>query len=173
MIFLSGVHGVGKSYFCNLVLNRLGIKSYSASTLISSRRKRGFSADKLIPDIDENQFMLIEAIGELRSQGHEFILDGHFCLLNEVGEITRISSDTYTSLSPDAIILLTEKPETIADRRLHRDGVRQAVVEIDKFQMAEKQYAEEISALLRIPLVVSNGSNDLEYVIEFIRAGGK
>lgn len=172
MVFLSGVHGVGKSYFCNLVLEQLGIKSYSASALITARRNKGFSADKLVPDIDENQLLLIEAISELRSQGREFILDGHFCLLNEVGEITRIPSDTYTSLCPDAIILLTEKPEIIVERRLQRDGVRQDVVEIETFQEAENQYAEEISTLLRIPLVVSKGPEDLERIIEFIRTGG-
>lgn len=32
MIFVSGVHGVGKSYFCNLVKESAGIETYSAST---------------------------------------------------------------------------------------------------------------------------------------------
>ena len=59
MIFISGVHGVGKSYFCNIVKDRTGIESYSASKLITERKKQGFPASKLIPDIDENQQYLL------------------------------------------------------------------------------------------------------------------
>ena len=55
MIFISGVHGVGKTYFCNKVSQELGIKTYSASMLITEKKKKDFSADKLIPDIDVNQ----------------------------------------------------------------------------------------------------------------------
>ena len=39
MIFVSGVHAVGKTYFCNIVKERLGIKIYSSSQLIAERRK--------------------------------------------------------------------------------------------------------------------------------------
>lgn len=42
---------------------------------------------------------------------------------NESAEITRIPIDTYMLLKPDVIILLTEKAEIIADRRLQRDNV--------------------------------------------------
>ncbi len=173
MIFLSGIHGVGKSYFCDMALQQLGIKSYSASKLITERRKKGFSADKFVPDINDNQPMLIEAIHTLRQEGNEFILDGHFCLLNEVDEITRIPQDTYISLNPDMIVLLTEKPEVIADRRLQRDGIQQNINEISAFQNAERQYASEVSALLHIPLIVSEGSADLERVMGLIKTGGQ
>lgn len=90
MIFVSGIHGVGKTYFCNMVKDKLGINNYSASQLIAGRREKGFSADKFVSDIDDNQVLLLNAINELRQTGEEFILDGHFCLLNEEGVITRI-----------------------------------------------------------------------------------
>lgn len=61
MIFVSGIHGVGKTYFCNLIKEKLGIESYSASHLIADRRNKGFSADKCVSDIDDNQsFLFIE-----------------------------------------------------------------------------------------------------------------
>ncbi len=37
MIFVSGIHGVGKTYFCNMIKDKLGIKNYSASQLIAGR----------------------------------------------------------------------------------------------------------------------------------------
>lgn len=123
MIFISGVHGVGKSYFCNMVKAETGIESYSASTLITQKKHSDFSKDKLIPDIDDNQQYLLQAVNELKASEQNFILDGHFCLLNAAGEITRIPYDTFTSLKPDAITLLMEKSEVIVARRKDRDGI--------------------------------------------------
>lgn len=168
MIFISGVHGVGKTYFCNEVRERLGIDSFSASSLISSKKQKGFPANKLIPDIDINQQYLLAAIEDLRSAGNEFILDGHFCLLNGEGTITRIGFDTFLSLKPDAIILLTESPEIIAKRRKERDGVEPAVSAIAAFQDAERSYAKEVSARLAVPFFLSTGHQDLDAALEFI-----
>ncbi len=46
MIFISGVHGVGKSYFCDMVKKATGIESYSASTLITQKKHPGFARKK-------------------------------------------------------------------------------------------------------------------------------
>ncbi len=51
MIFISGVHGVGKGYFCNLVNKELGIESYTASDLISKGKDIDFDSNKLVSDI--------------------------------------------------------------------------------------------------------------------------
>ena len=169
MIFISGVHGVGKSYFCNLVKESTGIDCFSASTLIRERKKQGFPADKRVADIDENQLYLLAAVDDLRSNLGEFLLDGHFCLLNTEGVITRISLDTFTTLKPEAIILLTEEPEIIAKRRQERDGVDHKASDIKAFQDEEVKYAKEVSELLQVPLKISTGSNDIENTVEFIR----
>ena len=46
MVFVSGVHGVGKSYFCDILKKRLNISSHTASSLITERKKARFSTDK-------------------------------------------------------------------------------------------------------------------------------
>lgn len=171
VIFVSGIHGVGKTYFCNMMKKRLNVESYSASQLIASRRNERFSENKLVSDIDDNQDLLVAAIDELRKAGKEFILDGHFCLLNESGEITRIPVNTYMLLKPDVIILLTEKPEIIADRRLQRDNVCQGISEIAVFQEEEECYAKEIAERLEVTLVISRGKNDIDKIVDFIKGG--
>ena len=169
MIFISGVHGVGKSYFCNLVKEATGIECYSASSLIKERKQQGFPADKRVADIDANQLHLLAAVEDLRARLGEFLLDGHFCLLNTDGIITRISLDTFTTLKPEAIILLTEDPEVIAKRRKDRDGVEHKASDIKAFQDEEIKYATEVAELLQVPLKISNGSNDIDSTIEFVR----
>lgn len=172
MIFVSGIHGVGKTYFCEMTRERLGIKSFPASELIAERKKQGFSPNKLVTDIGENQRFLLDAIECLRRDEGEFILDGHFCLLDGQGQITRIQPDTYAMLNPDLMVLLTEEPAIIAERRLKRDGVKQVTSEIQAFQEEERRYAEEISDWLNVPLIVSKGANDLERVVKLIEKKG-
>ena len=145
MIFVSGVHGVGTSYFCKLVKDSVGIETYSASALISAKKRSGFAKDKPIPDIDENQQFLLWAVDELRTLYQNFILDGHFCLLNASGEVQRVPYDTFAMLKPDAIVLLTENPEIIASRRKRRDGIEVAIESIKYFQREERLYANEVA----------------------------
>ncbi len=170
MIFISGIHAVGKGYFCDLVNKELGIKAYSASDLIAKARNSGFSSDKLVANIEENQQYLLSAVQELRKTGMNFILDGHFCLINkETGEPERISLETFTTLMPEAIVLLTEKPEFIVERRKIRDGIDETPEYVEQFQNLEKQYAEEVANLLNAKLFISTGVADLESAIDFLR----
>lgn len=170
MIFISGVHGVGKSYFCNMVKQAININAYSASTLISEKKKSCFSSDKLIPDINDNQQYLLQAVEELRAAEGNFILDGHFCLLNAEGNVQRIVFDTFTTLKPEAILLLTEEPKTIAERRQSRDNREVSVESIKEFQDSEETYAKEVAEAIGAKLFISKGSSDLEKAIEFIKS---
>lgn len=138
MIFVSGVHGVGKSYFCNLAKEFAGIETYSANALIATKKRSGFTKNKPIPDIDENQQFLLWAVDELRTLCQNFILDGHFCLLNASGKVQRIPYGTFAMLKPDAIVLLTENSEIIASRRRKRDGIEASVESIEYFQREER-----------------------------------
>jgi adenylate kinase len=170
MIFISGVHGVGKSHFCDKVKTELGVATFSASSLISKQKHVGFTSDKLIPDIDDNQKYLLMAVYELNASTPAYLLDGHFCLLNAAGQVTRISEDTFIALHPDAIVLLTEKPVVIADRRKQRDSINHDVDEIRRFQEEEVAYATEVAEMLGIRLKVSTGMDDLDNTLSFIRA---
>ena len=170
MIFVSGVHGVGKSYFCNLVKELTGIETYSACTLIAEKKQSGFAKDKLIPDIDDNQQFLLLAVNELKASGRDFILDGHFCLLNASNKVQRISYDTFAMLKPDAIVLLTENPEIIVSRRRKRDGIEIAVESVENFQREERLYADEVAKNIGAKLFISKGTDDIMQAINFIKS---
>lgn len=169
MIFLSGIHGVGKSYFCEQLKRKIDIETYTASELISAEKDELFSSDKHNKDIADNQQYLLNAVRKLDSKEGKYLLDGHFCLLNENGQITRINSDTFINLSPNAIILLTEVPEVIVERRKARDNVNCNVDEITAFQNEEIAYAKEVAKLLSVKLIISHGADDLNAIVDFIR----
>jgi len=170
MIFVSGIHGVGKSYFCNLVKEATSIEIYSASSLITDKKQSGFAKDKLIHDIDDNQNFLLLAVDELKTSGKNFILDGHFCILNSSGQVQRISYDIFEILKPDAIVLLIEDPRIIVSRRKKRDGIEVTVESVECFQREEWLYANEVAKRIGAKLFVSKGTEGLAQVINFIKS---
>lgn len=72
MIFISGVHGVGKTYFSNLVKSELHINSYTAGELIEKSRNLNFNENKQVSDIQGNQTYLIHAIKMLQQTKEKF-----------------------------------------------------------------------------------------------------
>lgn len=169
MIFISGVHGVGKSYFCKELKAATGIESYVSSKLIGEMKNVSFETDKKTGDIDDNQNYLLEAVEKLKELNPYFVLDGHFCLLDKEGTITRIPEQTFIDLQPEAIVLLTEDVEIIAKRRMDRDGIEIDLEETQKFQDAEITYATEIAQKLGVPIKISAESDDFQSIIDFIK----
>lgn len=168
VIFISGVHGVGKSYFCKKLKEMAGIESYISSQLIEQKKKVSFASDKKTTDIENNQNYLLVAVEELKERNSLFVLDGHFCLWDKEGNITRISEKVFTDLKPDAIVLLVEKPEIIVERRRKRDGIEIDFNQTCKFQEAEITYAKEIAKKLNVPLKILRGTEDVQSTIAFI-----
>lgn len=168
MIFIGGVHGVGKSYFCDRVKHKLGLNAYTASELISERKKEEFTSNKRVCEIDVNQDYLLEAIKILSTTESEFMLDGHFCLLNKNGEVQRIPLVTFTQLSPRAIIVLYDSMESIIERLNKRDGIDYESSAIEVFQKEELIYSQEVSQVLNVPYIAVNNKSFSDEVYHFI-----
>ena len=168
MIFISGVHGVGKSFFSEKIKEEYGLNTYMASRLISDYKNCDFQPNKKVSNIIDNQKMLLLAIEEKSEKERTFLLDGHFCLIDNNNNITRIELNTFEDLQLDAIVLLTEEPHIIACRRKNRDGISIDTTSIKEFQEEEIKYAIEVAERLHIPLFISRGTIDIENAIRFI-----
>jgi len=94
IIFIGGIHGVGKSTLRKKITNVMDIQSYSASSLIKSVSDLNFPSDKKIKGINKNQDLLIDAVDKYIDPNRYCLLDGHFCLLNQNGDkkTTRVTS---------------------------------------------------------------------------------
>jgi len=88
-----------------------------------------------------------------------------FCPLNAEGKVTRIPANTFTTLKPKAIILLTEDSSVIASRWKERDGRDVSVQGIEEFQTEEKKYALEIAHEIDAQLFISKSADDLDNAI--------
>lgn len=168
MIFLAGIHGVGKDVFSKEIEEKTGIKSYSASELIQEQGNISFNANKRANNISKNQDYLVEAIRNKNLSGR-YILNGHFCLINSNGEVERIPIETFLQLKPKKIIILIEEPEIIVKRRLLRDKIESSVEETKKFQDEEIIYGKEVAKTLDIPICILDEKKEIKQVIDFIK----
>lgn len=160
VVFVAGVHGVGKTYLCERFAAQNGIMHSSASSLIRSELKSAnWESNKLVSDIDANQVALTKAVNRLTENHVKLLLDGHFVLKGPDGLLIEVDENTFKELSLSAIALIEAAPDTVRDRLLSRDKNSEAG-DISTFLKAEKERAIHISNLLNIPLLILNQPSD-------------
>lgn len=154
MIFVSGIHGIGKSYYCKYLGERLGVAAYSASTLINQNGVIQYSGYKKVNHILENQEYLIKAIKEKNQGNEKYLLDGHTCLINSKGRVIRIPYTTFEKIGMQAMIVLYGNIDWTYERIKEREK-NVNWIEKDKLrhlQLEEIYYAEYIASSLSLPL---------------------
>jgi len=153
VIFLAGVHGVGKGFLGTPVANSMGITHLTASQLI--REEKGQSTwgnDKKTSDLDDNQLALIRAIAQRRLIHPSILLDGHFVLRNAQGVLTPLATSVFKGLRLTGVILLTEEENVIAKRLALRDKGMPDVHAISELAAAELNHAQGVCTELELPL---------------------
>jgi adenylate kinase len=168
VIFVGGVHGVGKSTCCGQVAQLAGCLHFAASEIIRSERAHAIaSAGKLVADVDGNQRLLIRGFRTLRQETGTtpILLDGHFAMRDGLGEIQPVSVDVFRSLEIDQVVCLVDDASAIAVRIRQRDGAAPANREIADLQDAELRHARLVAAALAVPFTLLQGGN----VESFIR----
>jgi adenylate kinase len=169
LIFIGGVHGVGKTTICNELKSIFQIPIYSASSIIAGLKNQNFPLNKLIPDIDINQALLIEGLNDIKSREQIFILDGHFCLINESRTISKIPATVFQQINPIACIVVSDIVNKIAERLKIRDNIDYEPAFIERFQEEEINHAIFLSRYLKIPYFeYNNGSNSIVNLRNFI-----
>lgn len=161
MIFLGGVHGVGKSSMCSEAVQRIGLTVFGASAIIRAERQvPSVDSRTAVRDVRGNQELLIEGVRKrvLGSSGH-FVLDGHFALRTLDGAIERIDPAVFVALGIDHLICVQDDPQAIAARLLDRDGAIHAWDEIAALQSEELDHAEYVSGELKIQFDVIQAFN--------------
>lgn len=168
MIFVAGIHGVGKSYFANKIKQDINIDFYDASRLIEEEKKITFSKDKKVKDADLNQEYLVNAVNRLRCKQNDFLLNGHFSLIDDKGDIVCLDYLVIKMLAPQKIILLEEDVDIVSKRRLERDGIELSNTFIKHFLETERKCAYGFAEENNIPILIINARKDYERGKAFI-----
>lgn len=173
VIFLAGVHGVGKGFLGAPVAKLLGMDHLTASQLIQQEKGRAtWTEEKRVAEVDDNQLALIRAITRLHVSGKRILLDGHFVLRDSIGNLTKLSSDVFAQLHLTGAIVLTEDAEIISHRIAERDSVETNAETIVELAAAEALHAENVCLKLQIPLITIHSPDEvtlMEAVTELLK----
>lgn len=154
VIFLAGVHGVGKGFLGIPVANSMSITHLTASQLIREEKGQAtWGNDKKTSDLDDNQLALIRAVAQRRLTHPGILLDGHFVLRNAQGVLTPLATSAFKELRLTGVILLTEEENVIASRLALRDKRMPDIQAISKLAAAEVTHAQAVCTELELPLV--------------------
>ena len=156
IIFVAGVHGVGKTTACAYAVRSLGLAHYSASDLIKSEKINSIPEQgKTVSDVEGNQALLIRGANKacLKHQGR-IILDGHFTLMKTDERIEAVAVDVFRSLSLNGVVVYHDDPAAIAERLHRRDGERYRIEVIARQQDSELAHAQFIATELDLPIEI-------------------
>lgn len=158
VIFIGGIHGVGKSTICQHVCRELNMEYLSASEVLKWEDINEDVKNKKVENIPFTQNRLITGLKNVLQEDKNYLLDGHYCLLNENNEVEKISLGTFNQINPIALVLILGDVKEIKNRLETRDNKPYEYELLDRLQNSELAYAKVLSQFLNIPLHI--GKND-------------
>ena len=154
IIFIGGIHGVGKSTVCTEICKEGIITSLSASDLIKWSEMNDDPKNKNVANVQDTQDKLIAGLNNIKDVDHNYLLDGHFCLLGRNDEISQVPLSLFQSISPKFLCLITGDVDEINRNMVKRDGKSYNIELLAKMQDEEIKHATFISDILGVPLIV-------------------
>lgn len=154
--FIGGIHGVGKSTICANICEQTKIHYLSASELIKWKEINSDLYNKKVINIPGTQDRLINGLKLTVQSDKNYLLDGHFCLLDSTGIITPVSVEIFKAMKPTSLHVVTGEIYEIKRRLEERDAKSYDVDLLRELQEKEIEHAKKIAALLAVNL--STGS---------------
>ena len=172
VVFIGGVHGVGKSTICQHICRELNMEYLSASELLKWKDINEDEKNKKVEDIPFTQNRLITGLKNRLQEDKSYLLDGHYCLLNKDNEVVNISLDTFNQINPITLILILGNVKEIKKRLENRDNKPYEYELLEHLQNSELTYAKFLSEVLNLPLYIGKSDdyvNILDSLYETIK----
>ncbi|MCH5689828.1 ATP-binding protein [Niabella sp. W65] len=151
IIFIGGIHGVGKGTLCKRVCDDLNLRHLSASEVLKWEEISA-KENKLVKDFTLTQDRLITNLQQIVKENERYVLDGHYCLLNKNNVPEKIDFGTFRTLDPFAFIIVVDDVQEVK-RLENRDSREYDFALLFKFQELEIQYSKELAEQLNKPHV--------------------
>jgi adenylate kinase len=172
IVFIAGIHGVGKGSTCSKIVDDEIFFHRSASSIIKAEKASAISANsKRVVDVADNQRLLLAGISRFRASKGTLLLDGHFTLISKDGTLVEIPMDVFTSLELSQIVMIVDDPVEISKRLESRDGCKVDVDFIREHQFREERHGRSVAALLGVPFSLV-GAFDSENLLNSCQALG-
>lgn len=154
LLFVGGIHGVGKTTMCRTACVDLGLVYLSAGELIKQNKARraevDLDLDKRVFDVNSNQDALTLELDSIARPGKSYLLDGHFTLFGSQDQVERVPPGVFQKIRPRALIVITDDPVEISKRLLARDARSYDPTLLARMQHTEIQHALSVAGTLRI-----------------------
>jgi adenylate kinase len=148
----------------------------SAGELIqTARREIGhtLSISKKVSDISLNQRLLLEAVERLRATESRMFLDGHYAVLNEVGDPEDVPVPVFERLAANLLVVLTVDPQVASHRLQARDNRVYEPDMLDRLQVREVERAQFLANALSVPLLSLDDTRDAgDAALRFLSSQG-
>jgi adenylate kinase len=158
IIFIGGIHGVGKGTICKKISVSKKITHLSASKVLKWN-EISTKENKLVNSLDETQSRLIKGLDALIQNTNTYLLDGHYCLLNSKNKPEKVPEKTFEIIDPIVMAIVIEGTEVIYERLKQRDGTKYSLSLLDEMQEMEIGYAKYLSSKFNKPYVEIHKSN--------------
>ncbi|MED3396081.1 AAA family ATPase [Bacillus wiedmannii] len=169
-IFLSGIHGVGKSTLVKKLKNDIELEAFSISDLIRKAGNKIETSRKSTDNISMNQEMWKNELNNLELSCSKLLLDGHFCLLNHENKIAPLDFETFKGTNMVKIIFMKNKSQVISERLSKRDSIKYSNELLTDFQETEMRQAIKYSRENNVKLFIYDEAEPYSELIKFIRS---
>ena len=163
IIFVGGIHGVGKGTICEKISQDYKLIHLTASTVLKWE-EISTKSNKAVKNFSETQSRLINGLNVLIEEKNTYLLDGHYCMLDSNNNPKRIEKSTFKQISPRVFCVVTNEVEIIFNRLKMRDSVNYSLELLTKMQKMEIEYAIELATEHNKPFVEIHGNNISELV---------
>jgi adenylate kinase len=152
LIFVGGIHGVGKGNFCRALAPLIGAVTVSAGRILTTAGLQ--SVEKPVSSVEANQAFLVKEVRARLRDHSVLLLDGHFALFRPDGEVSAIPVEVFEQLAPAYVVVLTAAPDLVRVRLLQRDGVAYSTDQLAALQAMELAQSSYVAGRLSVPLSV-------------------
>lgn len=164
IVFIGGIHGVGKSTICRQICDELKLEYLSASELIKWGDINEDVQNKKVKNIPVTQDRLIIGLTNSIQKDKHYLLDGHYCLLNSENQIVNIPLDTFKLINPISLNIILGDIVEIKNRLRKRDARPYDEELLNRMQESELNYARYLSKTLGITLNIGT-QNDFSELL--------
>src|ERR1700749_3158889 len=119
IVFVGGIHGVGKSTLCERLASSEDVLHVKASSLVRGTTPSTHPpSEKAVQDVGANQAVLLARFEEVLATctAKAILIDGHFALGRHDGTIEPIAVDVFAALRVSTLVCLQGSPGLVASR---------------------------------------------------------